>query len=169
MVLVPDRTHSLSMRLSYESSSQVSIALSSSPFSKYTPARLLRAGTNLSSASRAFEKHAYRGGMNMNSIDIMGLPTISVGMVAASGNGYEVLSAIDTDKPAYRKIILKGDRIVGAVFVGDIDRAGIITGLIREGIRVSSFRDLLLSEDFGVISLPANYRKHVVSGLGMEV
>ena len=114
-------------------------------------------------------RQSYAGGVNMNSIDIMGLPTISVGIAEAQGDGYEVLRVLDKDKPAYRKIILKGDRIVGAVFVGEIDRAGIVTGLIREGVGVAGFKELLLSEEFGVISLPANYRKHLVSGPGVEV
>jgi NAD(P)H-nitrite reductase large subunit len=60
--------------------------------------------------------------------------------------------------------VLHEDRIVGAVFVGEIDRAGIITGLIREQIDVSGFRDLLLSDDFGLITLPAHYRDQVLSG-----
>ena len=68
-----------------------------------------------------------------------------------------------------RKIVLRGDRIVGAVFVSAIDRAGIITGLIREQIDVSGIRELLLTEEFGLISLPVEYRKHVVSGQGIEV
>ena len=65
--------------------------------------------------------------------------------------------------------MLKGDRVVGAIFVGQIDRAGIVTGLIRERINVSPFKDLLLTDEFGLISLPAEYRKHVVSGMGIEV
>ena len=59
--------------------------------------------------------------------------------------------------------------IVGAIFIGQIDRAGIITGLIQEGISVTGFKNLLLTEEFGLISLPTEYRKHVVSGMGIEV
>jgi hypothetical protein len=65
--------------------------------------------------------------------------------------------------------VLKGDRIVGAIFIGQIDRAGIITGLIREKVDVASFKHLLLNQDFGLISLPAEYRKHIVAGEGVEV
>ena len=111
----------------------------------------------------------YKGGIAMNSIDILGLPTISVGITTEEGETYEVVSMLDEEEPSYKKIVLKDDRVVGAIFLGDIDRAGIITGLIKEGIPVSSFKDLLLSEDFGVISLPVGYRKHVVSGRGIEV
>ena len=47
--------------------------------------------------------------------------------------------------------------------------AGIFTGLIKDKVDVSALKDLLLGEEFGVLSLPAEYRKHVVSGQGIEV
>ena len=111
----------------------------------------------------------YAGGITMNSVDVCGLPTISVGIVTPEGEGYEVLSELDEQTPNYKKFILRDDRIVGAIFVGQIDRAGIITGLIREKINVDSFKDMLLTEAFGVVSLPTEYRKHLVSGMGIEV
>lgn len=111
----------------------------------------------------------YPGGMAMNSVDICGLPTISVGLTCPQGEGYEVLSDLDEEAAIYKKVILQGDKIVGAIFVGAIDRSGIITGLIREKSSVASCKDLLLSEEFGLISLPKEYRKHIVSGLGIEV
>ena len=70
---------------------------------------------------------------------------------------------------AIARIRTADGRVVGALFVGDVDRAGILTGLIRERVDVSDIRDLLLSDQFGLISLPAAYRKHVVRGEGIEV
>jgi NAD(P)H-nitrite reductase large subunit len=81
----------------------------------------------------------------------------------------EVLTVHKEDERVYKKLVLRGDRIVGAIFIGDIERAGIYTGLIRRRMDVSDYRDVLLSEEFGLLSLPAEYRKHVVSGMGMEV
>ena len=66
-------------------------------------------------------------------------------------------------------MFIVGDRIVGAVFVGDIERAGIITGLVRQGIDVSSFKEKLIKRDLGLLSLPKHYRKHIVNGPGIEV
>ena len=120
-------------------------------------------------ANMAGGKRVYKGGIAMNAVDVFGLPTISLGSAGAEGKEYEILSDFDEDEPSYRKIVLKGDRVVGAIFVGQIDRAGIVTGLIRERIHVSPFKDLLLTDEFGLISLPAEYRKHVVSGMGIEV
>jgi NAD(P)H-nitrite reductase large subunit len=111
----------------------------------------------------------FEGALAMNAVDICGLPTISVGITDPKGEEYEVLNASDPAEPSYRKIVLLDDRIVGAIFLGRIDRAGIITGLIRERVNVSSIKKLLLSDEFGVIALPAEYRKHLVSGSGIEV
>ncbi len=40
------------------------------------------------------------------------------------------------------------------VFVGDIEKAGIIYSLMRERVKVSSFKKALLSDNFGLVSLP---------------
>ncbi len=119
------------------------------------------AGRNMAGADATWD-----GGLVMNSVTVVDLPTISVGVTDALGDEYEVLSDLDEDTYTYRKIVLEDNRIVGAVFVGDIDRAGIITGLIREQIDVSGFRDMLLTDEFGLISLPADYRQQVLSGTG---
>ena len=109
----------------------------------------------------------YEGSFAMNSIDICGISTISVGIVQAQENGFEVLQQLDRTRDTYKKIILKDGVIVGAIFVGEIDRAGIYTGLIREKVDVSGFKDILLRDDFGLISLPREYRKHLVRGEGV--
>jgi len=122
------------------------------------------AGVNMAGGRLTF-----KGGISMNAVDICGLPTISVGVTDPKSDGYEILSTLDARNSTYRKIVLKDDRIVGAIFIGQIDRAGIFTGLIRDKVNVSALKDLLLAEDFGVLSLPKDYRKHVVSGQGIEV
>ncbi|MGC9317400.1 MAG: NAD(P)/FAD-dependent oxidoreductase [Armatimonadota bacterium] len=121
------------------------------------------AGRNMAGADETFG-----GGLVMNSVTVVDLPTISVGVTEALDEGYEELAELDERAYRYRKIVLRDDHIVGAVFVGDIDRAGIITGLIREQLDVSGIRDLLLTDDFGLISLPADYRKTVISSTGAQ-
>jgi NAD(P)H-nitrite reductase large subunit len=122
------------------------------------------AGVNMAGGSRR-----YGGGLAMNSVEILGLPTISVGMTSDVSEDMDVLVKTDERKKIYKKIVLDEGRVIGAIFIGDIDKAGIVTGLIRGKIDVSGFRNLLLTDEFGLISLPAGYRKHVVSGMGIEV
>ncbi|MBN1889399.1 MAG: NAD(P)/FAD-dependent oxidoreductase [Thermoflexales bacterium] len=113
----------------------------------------------------------YEGGFPMNSVEICSVPTISVGLTdpQAGDGAYEVMDTCDRQAPVYKKLVLRGKQLVGAIFVGDINRAGIYTGLIRDGLDVSSFKDLLLAGNFGLISLPKDYRKHLVVGDGIEV
>ena len=76
---------------------------------------------------------------------------------------YQVLQRFDAEKNTYKKIVLKNNRIVGAILVGNIERAGIYTGLIKDNVDTASFREQLLGKNFGLISLPEEYRKHLVT------
>jgi NAD(P)H-nitrite reductase large subunit len=112
----------------------------------------------------------YDGSMAMNSIEICGIPTISVGLTDPDeGDGCEIIERYNRSKPTYKKLVLRDDRLVGAILIGEIDRAGIYTGLIKDQTNVNPFRDHLLSGNFGLISLPKEYRKHLVVGSGIEV
>jgi len=124
----------------------------------------LVAGANMAGVQAEWD-----GGLAMNAVTVCEMPTISVGLTSGLDEGYEVLETLDEDSYEYRKIVMRGDYIVGAIFVGQVDRSGIITGLIRGRVNISSFKDRLLADDFGLISLPTEYRKHVVSGHGIEV
>jgi len=106
----------------------------------------------------------------MNSVDVHGTSVISLGMsTVETGGEYEILTPSDTRRNEYRKIVLKDNVIVGAIFVNAIDRAGIITGLIRDGIDVRNFKDALAGDDFGYISLPRELRKARLDGLGVKL
>jgi NAD(P)H-nitrite reductase large subunit len=123
------------------------------------------AGRNMAGAD-----DAYAGGLPMNAIEICDLAAISAGLTAVSeSDGYEVLAQRDAARATYRKVVLKDNRIVGVIMVGDIDRAGIYTGLIERRADVGRVKHLLLSKEFGLLSLDPEYRKHVVRGPGIEV
>ena len=113
----------------------------------------------------------YPGGFPMNSVEICGVPTVSVGITAPreERDSYEVMEEYEREVPLYKKLVLRGRRLVGAICIGDIDRAGIYTGLIRDRVDVTPFKEHLLSGNFGLISLPREYRKHLVVGEGIEV
>jgi NAD(P)H-nitrite reductase large subunit len=117
------------------------------------------------------EPRAYEGGFPMNSIGVCDVPTISVGIVDPPDDGerYEVMDDYDRERLTYKKLVLRGHQLVGALFINDIDRAGIYTGLIREKVDIRPFEEHLLSGSFGLISLPKAYRKHLVVGRGIEV
>ena len=114
-------------------------------------------GGIVAGANMLGEEMVFRGGFPMNSVEICGIPTISMGITEPEGNDCEVL--IKEENGAYKKIVIREGKIIGAVFVGDIERVGIYCGLMKEGMDVSSFKDRLLEDDFGLIYLPREYRK----------
>lgn len=122
------------------------------------------AGLNMAGADAK-----YPGGFPMNSVEIHGLPTISVGVTDPQDKGYSVIKEYKPEEHVYKKIVLKDGVIRGVIFVGKVDRAGLFTGLIESGMDVSKIKEHLLNEDFGLITLPRDFRKHVVSGPGVEV
>jgi len=104
------------------------------------------------------ESKVYQGGLSMNSIEILGLPTISVGMTNPPEGDFKVYTKYESDKMAYKKVVLKDDVIMGSVFVNSIDRAGIITDLIKNKVNVRRFKSKLLNDDFGYVFFPQKER-----------
>jgi len=104
----------------------------------------------------------YPGSIPMNSVEIAGVPTVSVGHSNVEGEEYEIFTY--EDGRTYKKVVIKDNKLVGAIFVNDIDRAGIYTGLILQKLDVSSFKEKLLAEDFGLVYLPREFRKKMLEG-----
>ena len=126
------------------------------------------AGRNMAGA-----EETYHGGMAMNSIEICDVPTVAVGQTTlcddCQDDRYEVLTESDPQNGVYKKVVLQKDRMVGVILVGDIDKAGLYAGLIERKADVGAIKHLLLSSEFGLLSLDPEYRKHMVNGPGIEV
>ena len=116
---------------------------------------------------------ADQGGVAMNTIEALGVPAMAIGNANASADeGHEVLSELHERERTYRRLVIKDDLLVGAILVGNIERAGIYTGLIRNKIPIGDVltgprRQNLMNVN--LLSLPDTYRKHVVTGAGIEV
>jgi NAD(P)H-nitrite reductase large subunit len=95
----------------------------------------------------------YPGGTAMNSLNYFGIDITSAGIpMAPSSDGYKVISR--QENSTYQKIILKDNIVVGMIFVGNIEKSGIIFGLMRDRVNVESFKESLLTDDFGLAFLP---------------
>jgi nitrite reductase (NADH) large subunit len=93
----------------------------------------------------------YEGSLGMNSIEFFGLPVISLGVykVKPDDSSFEETKIIDIKSNLYKKLIFKGNILIGAIFVGDIKNSGVFLRLIRERVDISSIKDKLLKENFG--------------------
>jgi len=121
-------------------------------------------------------RKVYEGSIPMNSVELAGIPTISVGLTDPAmladvdrRNSLEIIQDYRERESIYKKIVLEDNRIVGVILINKIDRAGIYTGLIKDRVDVAYFREYLLKDDFGLLSLPREYRKHMVIGQGIEI
>ena len=91
------------------------------------------AGANMLELSRPSP-----GAFKMNVMEILGIAVASMGLIQAPGaEGRVVVHPRDGN---YRKLVISRDRIVGAVFVGDVSEAGTIAMLIRRGLTLSELR-----------------------------
>jgi NAD(P)H-nitrite reductase large subunit len=109
-------------------------------------------GGRVAGYNMAGVKKEYPGGTAMNSVNYFGLDVATAGVVNPPDGSYEV---IYRDKDGiYQKVILSDGQIVGMVFVKDIEKSGMIFGLMRDKVDVGSFKQALLTDDFGLAYLP---------------
>jgi NAD(P)H-nitrite reductase large subunit len=94
----------------------------------------------------------YAGGTAMNSLKYFGLAIHSAGMAVPPDESYEVLSS--RSDHVNKKVVLKDGIIKGMVFCGDVDKSGIVHGLMRDRIDVREFKKALVAADFSLASLP---------------
>ena len=102
----------------------------------------------------------YAGGTAMSSLKYFNLPIIAVGDTNPQElDDYKVIVENQPEKTVYKKILLKDDLIVGFIFLGDIEKAGILYNLMKNRVNVAEIKEALLSEDFGIITLPESLRQ----------
>lgn len=109
----------------------------------------------------------YEGGLAMNSIEFFKVSTISMGVTnPRDPSEYEIHTYQDIQNYQYRKIVLQDNRLVGAVLVGGVERAGIFSGLIRERIDMTPFKEDLLLPGFGFVNLSREIRDRLFAPAG---
>lgn len=122
---------------------------------------------DIAGTAMAGRQKEYAGGLSMNSIEFFKVSTISMGVTNPQNPAeFEILTYQDLESYSYRKIVVKDNRLVGAVLVGNVERAGIFAGLIREQIDVAPFKEHLLAPGFGIIHLPKELRSALFSPIG---
>ncbi len=89
------------------------------------------------------EAASYLGTALATSLKVSGLPVFSAGEIEAP-EGAETVLMSDPGIGLYRKLIFGEDRLLGAVFVGDIAEQGWCKELIRTGAPIAEHRDDLM-------------------------
>lgn len=88
----------------------------------------------------------YRGAVPMNILKFSGLDLCSIGIpeIPANSDGYDEILFIDRSMRYYKKCIIKDDRLVGAVLIGDKSEFAEFKELIENKIELSEKRKQLL-------------------------
>jgi len=121
---------------------------------------LAHMGGRVAGYNMAGKKAEYAGGTVMSSLKYFDLPVIAVGNVNPEElDNYEVMVEHQPEKTVYKKILLKDGAIAGFIFLGDIEKAGIFFRLLKNHVDVSEIKDRLLSDDFGIVTLPEQLRQ----------
>jgi NAD(P)H-nitrite reductase large subunit len=97
----------------------------------------------------------------MNSLQIFGIELITMGLLNPSEKD-EVLFSIDPKKKSYRKLVIRGGKLVGAALLGDIDRAGILNNVIRNKLDITTIKEELLNNKISFYTLSKEMREALV-------
>lgn len=84
-------------------------------------------------------KHTpYLGGIAMNSIDVLGLPVVTIGdtLLAEDSDGFSKIVYASKQSKIYRKFLFKEEALVGAILIGYSEDAGIIRNIIKAQIKI---------------------------------
>jgi len=107
----------------------------------------------------AGRKTSYEGSLRRNSIgNFIGVPAISMGVTHAEAcssceGGDEFQEIRRRTKETYKKLILKNGRIVGAILVGQTQKAGLFSILLKRKINVADTLSILMSKSLNFMDL----------------
>ena len=94
----------------------------------------------------------YPGSLSRNVMRVFELDVLTVGDVnPGDPAGYETVSCGGEDQGFYRRLVCKGNRLVGAVLINDIAQGGVLRALIenRVSLRLPAARLLQRNFNFG--------------------
>ncbi len=105
-------------------------------------------------ANMAGRDVAYRGSLNMNIVEVCRLDVASFG--AWDDPRAEAFAGHRPERSAYRKLCWSGDRLTGAIIIGqagDIwttNDVGMLKGLVQTGVRLGAWKEHLRRNPFDV-------------------
>lgn len=92
---------------------------------------------------------SYRGGLGRNVIRVFGLDVMAAGLVnPPEDSGCRVLARRDHRRGTYRRLVLRGDRLLGMVMVGEVEQGGVLMNAISSRLPLAVADDRLLEPGF---------------------
>jgi nitrite reductase (NADH) large subunit len=90
------------------------------------------------------ERHSgYKGSVISTKLKVSGIDLFSAGDFS-SGDGTEDIVLRDASRGVYKRVVIRGDRVVGAVLYGDTSDGGWYFDLLKKQEDISELRDFLI-------------------------
>ncbi len=90
----------------------------------------------------------YEGTIPSSTLKVMGLYLTSIGLVNPEAAGYEILTRYRPESGLYKKLVLKGDSVIGAIWFGTRKGTQEISRLVQSGRKIGEFKNEILEEEF---------------------
>ncbi len=92
---------------------------------------------------------AYPGSLSRNVMRVFGLDVLTVGNAdPIEDAGYRVVRSSGADRHFYRRLVLKEDRLVGAVMINGIEQGGVLRALIENRTPIRLPPETLIAPGF---------------------
>ncbi len=88
---------------------------------------------------------AYRGSLSMNVLDTSGLISHTFGIWQGVDGG-DITEKVDEEKYLYTRLCFDGDRLIGAILIGDQSAVGAIRGLIQTRRALGKWKERLMKQ-----------------------
>ena len=105
----------------------------------------------------AGEEKSYKNAMPMNSLGLFGLHMVTAG-------NYDGEEYIVENEDEYKKLVYKDNLLKGFIIIGNVDKAGIYTYLIREKANLSDIYFDLIKDNPGLMAFSRDYRDSKLGG-----
>jgi nitrite reductase (NADH) large subunit len=102
-------------------------------------------------AAMAGQEAKYEGTVPANTLKVVGIDLMSVGEIDAE-NKFVSLVSLDEKRKTYRKLVIKDDIVIGAIFLGDLQGAEEIQKVIRRKQNLGALPQMAIP-DFDLSSL----------------
>jgi NAD(P)H-nitrite reductase large subunit len=105
-------------------------------------------------ANMAGKDVRYRGSLIINIVEVCHLDVASFG--AWDDAKADAATGLRADRPAYRKLLFRGDRLTGAIILGrssdiwTINDVGMLKGLVQSGVSLGRWKEHLKKQPFDV-------------------
>jgi nitrite reductase (NADH) large subunit len=103
-------------------------------------------------AAMAGKDAQYKGTVPANTLKVVGIDLMAVGEIDPEGT-MESITSKNEMKSTYRKLVLKDNVIIGALFFGDVHGSEEIQNAIKTKLDITSIKDDLADEKFDFAGL----------------